>query len=113
MPTHFWGDEDFDWDNLYQAEIWIKRWCRWLSALNISTKEKYGTIRYELKFSWGFKENRLLRLYQDFIFKLVTTLVAYRYWKIREEIIVDLLDDYVGVPWFWKLIVKENPWKRQ
>lgn len=54
MVHHEWGDDDFDWEGLNQAQdyIWTHaiRWGR----MCFHTKEKYGTIRYEwLSFGVG------------------------------------------------------------
>ena len=44
MPYHIWGDEDFDWDALGQAEHMLNKIARrW--RIGIHTKEKYGTLR--------------------------------------------------------------------
>lgn len=45
MKYHLWGDEDFDWNALYQAEEYLWRRCRQFGRLGIWTKEKYGTLR--------------------------------------------------------------------
>lgn len=45
MPTHYWGDEDFDWGSLNDAIEYIDRKFR-LWRINVrQTKEKWGELR--------------------------------------------------------------------
>ena len=45
MSSHLWGDEDFDWAALAQAEKYLWKRCRQFARFGIWTKEKYGTLR--------------------------------------------------------------------
>lgn len=47
MPSHYWGDEDFDWDSLYKAETEIRNILR-LGRIGVHSKEKYGRLRWSL-----------------------------------------------------------------
>ena len=42
MPTHYWGDEDFDWDSLYKAERELNRIMKRYGRIGVHSKEKYG-----------------------------------------------------------------------
>lgn len=51
MPSHDWGDADFDWDSLYQCVDWFpKQLHRYARFPFLGCKEKYGTMRFEW---WG------------------------------------------------------------
>jgi hypothetical protein len=41
---HNWGDEDFDWNGLYEAELYINKIMK-LARIGVHSKEKYGTLR--------------------------------------------------------------------
>lgn len=45
MKCHIYGDKDFDWNALHQAEDYLNRRCRQFGRVGIWTKEKYGTLR--------------------------------------------------------------------
>lgn len=47
MSYHSWGDSDFDWNGLMAAEEYINGWVRDHTAFGLSSKEKYGELRYE------------------------------------------------------------------
>lgn len=50
MPCHIWGDDWPHWKELYEAQDFIyEHTYRW-SRCRLSSKEKYGTIRYEYVF---------------------------------------------------------------
>lgn len=51
--SHNWGDEDFDWNALYDAEKIINFWCRKIGRVGIHSKEKYGTLRASVYFWRG------------------------------------------------------------
>ncbi len=51
-PYHNWSDDDFDFNGLYKAEVWIEKFYRRATGKNMITKEKYGTIRYEFTCLW-------------------------------------------------------------
>jgi len=58
MTDHIWGDKDFDWDALYEAQVYIIKYVRRKSRCHLICKEKYGTIRYE----WVFPPYGSVRL---------------------------------------------------
>jgi hypothetical protein len=41
---HYWGDKDFDWEALNEAERIVRRITK-LFRIGVHTKEKYGTLR--------------------------------------------------------------------
>lgn len=47
MPSHYWGDEDFDWKSLYQAENEIVAILK-LGRIGVHSKEKFGTLRWSI-----------------------------------------------------------------
>lgn len=46
-PFHIWGDNWPYWDDLYMAEEEMRAYVKRYSGCYLSSKEKYGTIRYE------------------------------------------------------------------
>lgn len=53
MTYHTWNDDWPYWEELYKAESYIVKWTYRLSLCHLSSKEKYGTIRYEYIFPPG------------------------------------------------------------
>ena len=47
MSYHTWGEEDFDWKALQEADWYLSKRCRQFARLGIWTKEKYGTLRVD------------------------------------------------------------------
>ena len=45
MPTHYWGEEDFDWKGLNTAIQFVTDTCYRYGRLGMHSKEKYGTFR--------------------------------------------------------------------
>lgn len=139
MTYHEWGDEDFDWEGLGDAEIFIRDLSIRFARLSIGTKEKYGSIRYQrfLPIEKYFERERLRgepryvflsrklfwkfgnKIYNLYSFKLrmqVFYIIVYfacrKYPHIASEIVDDLLSGYDGkVPWYARRWVSENPWK--
>src|SRR5690349_15542854 len=98
MPSHHWGDIDFDWRALNNAISLIYKVSR-LGLLKVSMKEKYGTVRYEWTFTQGWING--LRRVQFTVFKLGVILACIKYYHVREEILEDLLSEYDNyVPWY-------------
>ena len=62
MPTHIWGDADFDWEGLNQAMGYIYRYVYHRSGTRVFMKEKYGSIRYGLIFTPGTSVRRGFRI---------------------------------------------------
>lgn len=46
MPSHYWGDESFDWKGLGKSEGIIRFWGKQVGRIGGDLKEKYGTIRW-------------------------------------------------------------------
>jgi hypothetical protein len=47
MTFHLWGEENFDWEALYKAEQYLRKWANRVRC-GIHSKEKYGTLRVSL-----------------------------------------------------------------
>lgn len=117
MAQHIWGDE-FDFVELGRAMHLIRKLGK-LVNLNIMMKEKYGTIRYEMIFCWGFRDdNRLLSKLQFYWFQCCLFIACCSYQHLSEEILEDWAhnwsdDDctYHYVPLMFKPFMKTNPWK--
>ena len=52
MPTHYWGEKDFDWAGLDDALKIIVRYLRRGRISIWQYKEKYGTIRIYCTLGW-------------------------------------------------------------
>ena len=81
-PYHIWGDDWPHWDKLYAAELFIYKYVYKYSFFRLSSKEKWGTLRYE--WLWGPGDARFGP-----------------YIKIRGKIV-----------WVWKLSYVYNLWRR-
>lgn len=121
MPCHYWGDEDFDWDSLYQAEREASQIMRVVGRIGVHSKEKYGTLRWSLFFcdntmhslthpgyvysqypAWLWKWDVrlkplrfigwLIRSYQKQAAQFAFSYVCYRYPHIIKEILSDAPD---------------------
>jgi hypothetical protein len=44
---HEWGEEDFDWEALDEACLYLSSQCRRWARFGVWTKEKWGTLRVE------------------------------------------------------------------
>jgi hypothetical protein len=118
MPSHYWGDEDFDWDSLYKAERELNRIMKRYGRIGVHSKEKYGTLRFSIyfcngtlhsfthpgyvysqypKWLWSFDiMNKplkyiapVIRFWQKLVFQYAFTTVCAKYPHIRKEIISD------------------------
>jgi hypothetical protein len=116
MPAHFWGDEDFDWNSLYKAEKELRRTMKRYGRIGVHSKEKYGSLRFDLFFCdgtlhslthsgyvysqypewlWRFDQDyqplRLLtpviNFWQKLVLQYAFTVVCAKYPHIRDEII--------------------------
>ena len=118
MPTHFWGDENFDWDSLYKAldqGTWL---MSKIGRIGVHSKEKFGSLRWDLslfnghlhdlthpgyvysqypKWLWSFDvEYRPLRFltwliqpYQSLVVKFTFLYLWYKFPHIRPEVFSD------------------------
>ena len=118
MPTHYWGDEDFDWDSLYKAERELNRIMKRYGRIGVHSKEKYGTLRFSIYFCDGtlhsfthpgyvysqypewlwcfdldYKPLRfitpIINFWQKLVLQYAFTTVTSKYPHIRKEIISD------------------------
>ena len=109
MPYHEWGDEDFDWNSLYEAQSYIFDYVYKYSRCRVITKEKYGTIRYEYIFPpYGtlFYRSKLQRLWcRSFLYRLWIKLgkkvlesavysACEKYPTVKAEILADFEPEY-------------------
>lgn len=93
MPFHVWGDE-FDFEHLDEAQLWINKVYRRLTGLRMHTKEKYGTLRYEYEYLW-LKTDKLVLQFLE-ILKRATV----KFPLVAGEIVcdavtmIDVIDEY-------------------
>jgi hypothetical protein len=106
---HVWGDKDFDWESLREAEHDIHRVCYRLGRLCVSTKEKWGTLRVTV-YWWGgdiralFYPCRygrfcswtrwiglqwLVHKWQRWVYRYAYARIVKKYPHIRDELLVD------------------------
>lgn len=99
MTHHYWGDEWEHWVDLNDAMVFIQDEFNEKSGLNISMKEKYGTLRYEHILweqdgRWNFDDtvDNWKLLYE------VVKEAVRKYPQIEDEILTDLAshDEVVG-----------------
>lgn len=53
MPFHDWSEKTFDWKSLYAAEREAGEIMLKYGRIGVNSKEKYGTIRWDLSFFDG------------------------------------------------------------
>lgn len=118
MPRHYWGDEDFDWDSLYEAERELNHIMKRYGRIGVHSKEKYGTLRLSVylcdgtlhsfthpgymysqyfKWLWCFDLKHrplkfitpIINFWQKLVLQYAFTTVCAKYPHIRAEIISD------------------------
>jgi hypothetical protein len=118
MPHHEWGDNSFDWKSLYEAERIGGKLMERFARIGVNSKEKYGTIRWDLylfngtmhslthpgyvysqypKWLWAFDVyyeplrflKPLIIPWQKLVVKLTFLYLSKRYLHIVDEIISD------------------------
>jgi hypothetical protein len=118
MLSHYWGDEDFDWNSLYEAEHELRHIMIRYGRIGVHSKEKYGTLRFGIffcdgtfhsithpgysrsqypKWLWCFDLDYrplrfltpLINFWQKLVFQYAFTAVCAKYPHIRKEIISD------------------------
>ena len=60
---HEWGDQDFDWNALNEAEDYLVKNCRRWARMGVWTKEKYGTLRVSTTCAYFTEYNFLHTLF--------------------------------------------------
>ena len=91
MVMHCWGDEWPWWDELYKAEKYFCDFFEKCTGKRPCTKEKYGTIRYEVTWNWIENEEHC-RIYKEAIRRTIT-----KFPKVAGEVCMDagiLRDEY-------------------
>lgn len=81
MPTHIWGENEFDWNSLNKAMNKIAELAKENGNLPVFIKEKYGTIRYEHLY--------LLTLAQQKELRRIILEVSDEFPHIKDEILED------------------------
>ena len=118
MPSHYWGDKTFDWNSLYEAERELRHIMIRYGRIGVHSKEKYGTLRFEIffcdgtlhsithpgyvrsrypKWLWCFDLDYrplrfltpLINFWQKLVLQYAFTVVCNKYPHIRDEIIND------------------------
>jgi hypothetical protein len=118
MPSHYWGDKTFDWNSLYEAERELRHIMIRYGRIGVHSKEKYGTLRFEIffcdgtlhsithpgyfrsqypKWLWCFDLDYrplrfltpLINFWQKLVLQYAFTIVCNKYPHIRDEIIND------------------------
>lgn len=84
---HSWNDDWPYWALLYEAQSFIVKWFNRLALCHISTKEKYGTIRFECIHKNG-KDVRFMRL-RLFILRQIIRVACLKWPCITNEIMSD------------------------
>lgn len=83
MAYHVWGDKWPHWDDLNDAVDYIGRYCWALGRIHGYSKEKYGTVRFDVFFS----SNWLLRKWQQLVYVAVHLRALKKWPHLREEIL--------------------------
>lgn len=118
MPTHYWGDKDFDWKALSKAinqGTWI---MKKIGRIGVYSKEKYGSARWSLypfngtmhslthpsyvysqypKWLWSFDVRYkplkflipVIGFYQSLVIKFTFEYLCWKFPHIIDEIIQD------------------------
>jgi len=91
MPCHYWGDEDFDWkaldEAMYEGATIMRRYGR----IWVSTKEKYGTARWDIYLSsskYPFL-TEIIQAWQTIVIHYAFTVICKKYPHIRDELLSD------------------------
>ncbi len=111
---HEWSDDHFDWSALHRAQNFIHWFCR--PVLKVWTKEKYGTIRYEFTYMWGWANSKYLAKLQLLWFHVALWLACLRYRHIAGEIVEDWSSQWATdtkhyIPLLFRVFVKTNSWR--
>jgi hypothetical protein len=102
MPSHDWGDDWPHWNELYKAQKWVREFFERCTGKTLHSKEKYGTIRYELTFLWLENDNDFM------VFKRALQKAVIKFPNVAAEIVSDaqglVEDDFfngwcAGVSW--------------
>jgi hypothetical protein len=122
MPSHHWGDKDFDWDSLYSAINEGSQIMRVFGRIGVNSKEKYGTARWGIflcddtlhsliypghyfnrfpKWLWKLDVRLqplrwvswIIRAYQKQVVQFAFHYICYRYSHIQDEILSDAPDN--------------------
>ncbi len=92
MCYHEWGDDWPYWNELYKAEQYIVKMVYRLSLCRLSSKEKYGTIRYEFLTTPVNYDNILYcywRRYGEWVLKGVVRRASKKFPNVSAEILDD------------------------
>lgn len=81
---HTWNDDWPHWAKLEKAERWINKFYRRMTGKYIISKEKYGTIRYELVYCWIGSEKE-----RDIFFEVISR-ACDKFPDIQYELVEDM-----------------------
>lgn len=87
MVAHYWGDKWFKkhGDELYEAMSYIDKFYRRATESNgVCFKEKYGTVRYEMEWSW-LKDEK-----DSYIFFEILRRATVKFHNVAAELVFDL-----------------------
>lgn len=90
MPSHNWGDKDFDWDSLYEAENIIYKVLKFF-RIGCNIKEKYGSIRCSVYFWDGGLHSIIWPGYASIQNKFI-------YYKL-DDYVIKQVTKYTGLLW--------------
>jgi hypothetical protein len=93
LPTHYWGDKDFDWEALDTAMWEGASIMRKYGKVWVSTKEKYGTARWDIYLYYSSKYpsflNKIVQAWQKVVICYAFTVICKKYPHIRDELLSD------------------------
>lgn len=87
MVAHYWGDRWFEehGNELYTAMSYIDKFYRRATKTNgICFKEKYGTVRYEMTWSWIKSEKH------NYMFFEILRRATVKFHNVATELVIDL-----------------------
>lgn len=95
---HVWGDSWPHWEELYKAEQWIGKQLYKYTLCRLSSKEKYGTLRYEHtippKWCWYLGKNIFIYTqwcrFADFMLIKVVNQACKKFPNVEAELLDDL-----------------------
>lgn len=99
-----WGDSRWDFGSLWKGAREIETWTKRLALFRPWSREKYGTIRYDLFF--GLSKYRLIARLQIFIFTCIVFRVCKRYPHVARGFLNDLKYKFMYDPLFFKRRMK-------
>ena len=100
MVIHMWGD-GFDFNTLREAERFIVQYVNDNSECYLSSKEKYGIIRYEflcpkdVTIEYGSEEDMQIKIEGKRVLYKAVHLAVKKYPSVKQEILEDFNLEYI------------------